>query len=268
MRLCLSIFRMHKYEESILEYLAGYYCGPAETMEAVWRAAREFELNVYDLEERLLAQMLFTGEMRKSAFEIYQDYRSLGGDGLVSRAYLTWLSWEDFVREHPVPEGTSAYLEQSIAWEENLPDVCGLSYLRSLSVSRHLNEHQSIRALQMTKDFIHRKLRFAFMKPLLERLGKPWILEDKMFVEYRANPAHKVTIHYVTETMRDSSCSYVAERLYPVEPGLFVKEFTLFYGECLTWFITETQEDGTEISTPDQSYVECRDEELTSWGVR
>lgn len=262
LKLCLFIFRMHKYEESILEYLAGYYCGPAETMEAVWRAAREFELNVYDLEERLLAQMLFTGQMREAAFEIYQDYRSLGGDGLVSRAYLTWLSWEDFIREQPVPEGTLAYLEQAIAWEENLPDICSLAYLRGLSASRHLNEHQSIRAVQMTKELIHRKLRFAFMKPLLERLGKPWILEDKMFVEYRANPAHKVTIHYVTETMRDSSCNYVAERLYPVEPGLFVKEFTLFYGERLTWFITEMQEDGTEISTPDQSYVECRDDEF------
>ena len=49
-----------------------------------------------------------------------------------------------------------------------------------------------------------------------------------------------------------------------MEPGLFVKEFTLFYGERLHWFFTETKLDGTEISTPDQSLTEGRDEELVT----
>ena len=55
-------------------------------MEELWRAGREFELNVFDLEERLLGQMLFTGQFLESAFEIFRDYHELGGEGLVSRA--------------------------------------------------------------------------------------------------------------------------------------------------------------------------------------
>lgn len=43
---------------------------------------------------------------------------------------------------------------------------------------------------------------------------------------------------------------------------MFVKEFTLFYGERLTWFVTETMEDGTESTTPDYSMIEGREEEL------
>ena len=35
------------------------------------------------------------------------------------------------------------------------------------------------------------------------------------------------------------NCNYVAERLYPVEPGLFVKEFTLFYGDHLKYQVIE-----------------------------
>ena len=114
----------------------------------------------------------------------------------------------------------------------------------------------------MTRDYVKRKLRFSFMKPLLERLGDPRLLEDRTFVEYRANPPHKVVLHYVIETPREKNCSYVAERLYPSEPGVFVKEFTLFYGERLTWFITELQEDGSELSTPDRSYLEEREDRL------
>ena len=263
-KLCLFIFQNHKYNESILEYLSGYYYGSAEVMEAVWRSAREFELNVFDLEERLLGQMLFTGQLTDSAFEIFKDYHNLGGNGLVSRAYLTWLAFEDFVRDNLAPEGAYDYLEKAIAWEENLADVCGLAYLRDLSGRKHLNEHQRIRAEQMLGDYIRRKLRFAFMKPLLERLGSPWILEDKYYVEYRGNPAHRVVLHYVVESPREKNCSYVAERLYPSEPGVFVKEFTLFFGERLTWFVTETGEDGTEISTPDRCYTEEREERMVT----
>lgn len=264
LHLCLFIFQDHIYNESILEYLAGYYCGPAAIMEAVWRAAREFELNVFDLAERLLGQMLFTGQVRDSAFEIFRDYHSMGGEGLVTRAYLTWLAFEDFVREEPAPEAAWDYLEKAIAWEENLADVCGLAYLRELAGRKHLNEHQRIRAEQMADSFIQKKVRFGFMKTLLERLGKSWILEDKYFVEYRANPAHRVVLHYVLESPRERNCSYVAERLYPLEPGVFVREFTLFYGERLTWFVTEISGDGTEISTPDRNYTEEREERLVT----
>lgn len=262
LKLCLFIFQNDKYNESILEYLSGYYYGSTEIMEEIWKAAREFELNVFDLEERLLGQMLFIGELRESAFDIFRDYHSLGGEGLVCRAYLTWLAFEDFVRDDPAPEAAWDYVEKAIAWEENLADVCGLAYLRELSGRKHLNEHQRIRAEHMLEEYIRRKLRFGFMKPLLARLGSPWVLEDKYFVEYRTNPANRVILHYVIETPRERNCSYVAERLYPSEPGIFVKEFTLFYGERLTWFVTEGREDGSEIATPDRSYVEEQDESL------
>ena len=83
-------------------------------------------------------------------------------------------------------------------------------------------------------------------------------------MEYRGNPAHRVVLHYVVESPREKNCSYVAERLYPSEPGVFVKEFTLFFGERLTWFVTETGEDGTEISTPDRCYTEEREERMVT----
>ena len=55
----------------------------------------------------------------------------------------------------------------------------------------------------------------------------------------------------------------MAERLDPVEPGLFVKEFTLFYGDRLTWFVTEEDGQG-EHATPDHSFVEGEEEPLVT----
>ena len=79
--------------------------------------------------------------------------------------------------------------------------------------------------------------------------GKPW---DRVVAEYRCNPEHKVVLHYVLEYHGKKTFDYLTERLYPVCGGVFTRSFVLFYGERLTWFITETAADGSEIST------ECR----------
>ena len=68
--------------------------------------------------------MLFTGQVKDEAYGIFEDYRALGGDGLVARAYLTWMSWQDFVRDEKVPEGIYGQLAQAIAWEAGLAPVC------------------------------------------------------------------------------------------------------------------------------------------------
>ncbi len=261
LKLCLHIFREHKYNEGILEYLSVYYYGSVGVMEEIWKEAHAFELDVFELEERILGQMLFTGQVREEAYAIFEDYRALGGDGLVARSYLTWMSWQDFVKNEKVPEGLYEHLSQAIAWEAALAPVCDLAYLRHLSEKRKLSEVEERRAERMTKICIQKKLRFSFMKPLLARLGRSELLEDKTFVEYRTDPDHKVVLHYVIEAPRMKNCKYVAERLYPVEPGIFVREFTLFYGDRLTWFVTEEDEEG-ERATPDHSFVEGEEEAL------
>lgn len=261
-KLCYAVFCEHKYDESILEYLAGYYQGHLEALLAIWRAGMEFEINVYDLEERILSQMLFTEQPLDCAFEIFVDYEKAGGNSLVSNAYLSYLSYEDFVLDKQIPREAFAFLEMGVAWEMDLPDICKLSYLRHLAGERHLSEAQQIRAHRLVKDFLYRRIRFGFMKELMHRLGRPHMLEDKTFVEYRANPNHKVVIHYVVETPGEEVCNYVAERIYPCAAGVFVKEFTLFYGEHLTYFISEIMEDGSEEATQDRTISGNRMEEL------
>ncbi len=263
LKLCLRIFQEHKYNEGILEYLSGYYYGSSKVMEEIRAEALVFELDVFDLEERILGQMLFTGEVPEESWEIFQHYRAQGGDGLVAKAYLTYLSFRDFVLDEKVPEGLYEELAKGILWEAGEAAVWDLAYLRHLSEKYKLTETEEFQAERMTKICIQKKQRFAFMKPLLARLGRSELLEDKTFVEYRANPEHKVILHYVIESPRIKQCNYVAERLYPEEPGIFVKEFTLFYGDRLTWFVTEEDEAG-EHPTPDHSFVEGEEEPLVT----
>ena len=263
-KLCFYIFTQHKYHESILEYLSWYYAGACDVMIGIQKEACAFEMNVFELEERILAQMLFTGGVTDEAYEIYRDYRNSGGGGLVSKAYLAWLSYEDFVRDGSVPEGLYDFLEEAVEWDDDLPDVCLLSYLRSLSGRRNLRTSQKEQASRLMDRFLRRRIRYSFMKSIASKMGRPWILEDKTFVEYRTDPSHKVVIHYCMEIPGDEKVEYVTERIYPSQPGVFVKEFTLFYGWTLTWFFVETDDEGNEATTSDTSYTEKRRKEMTS----
>lgn len=54
---------------------------------------------------------------------------------------------------------------------------------------------------------------------------------------------------------------YMTESVYPTCGGVFTRAFTLFYGERLTWFFTETQDDGSERSTECRT-IENKDEHV------
>ena len=80
----------------------------------------------------------------------------------------------------------------------------------------------------------------------------------------RTNPSHKVVLHYVVETPRENSCSYVAERLYPVEPGIFVWEFTLFAESGRPGLSRKFRKTGTELAYSGPEFLEENEEKLVT----
>ena len=63
-------FSCGKYDDVILEYLIKYYLGTTKDLYAIWRAARDFEVNAFILEERLLCQILFSESFVSNGLEI------------------------------------------------------------------------------------------------------------------------------------------------------------------------------------------------------
>ena len=53
-----NCFLHEKYNDVILIYLCKFFQGPTKQMAAIWKAAREFEIDTFDLEERIITQML------------------------------------------------------------------------------------------------------------------------------------------------------------------------------------------------------------------
>lgn len=55
-------FSQGAYDDNILKYLIAYYNGATDKMVEIWKAAGEIEEDTFEFEERILAQMMFTGK--------------------------------------------------------------------------------------------------------------------------------------------------------------------------------------------------------------
>ena len=69
-----STFRQGKYSDVMLIYLCKYFNGPTKQMAELWKAAGEFQIDTFDLEERILTQMLYTTDYTPHMEEIYESY--------------------------------------------------------------------------------------------------------------------------------------------------------------------------------------------------
>lgn len=91
-------------------------------------------------------------------------------------------------------------------------------------------------------------LKFAFFRKLSPELLSPYQLDDKTFVECRAVPGAKVTLFYRLDTGLGAETAYKCEPLKEMYQGIFVRTFTLFYGETLQYYfqIDEGDKDNTK----------------------
>lgn len=235
--------------ENTVLLLAQECKGATHDLLAIWKAGEQFGLLLPELEEHILAQALFTERHVNEVFPVYQSLDDRGGESVIGSAYLNYLSWQDFIKGNAVPDGLFDSLEHHLIWDDRLAEVSVLSYLRQLSALLLLSDAQKRLVKRLMKELVARRRKFAFMSKLLPYMEEPGRPDDQIILEYRCNPTHKVILHYVLEYHGKKTFDYVTEGVYPVCGGVFTKAFTLFYGERLTWFFTETLEDGTEIST-------------------
>lgn len=256
------VFEAGIYTESVIGLLAMEGRGSTRELLDLWKAGNQFGLSFPELEEQLVVQALFTEQFLSEVFPVFQSMDDRGADPVLLSAWLNYVSWLDFVKGQEAPEGLFDSLEHHLLWEDRLAEVCSLSYLKQLSVLLLLTDVQKRLVLKLSKELGAKGHRFAFLKklyPYMERVERP---DDQVVVEYRCDPGHKVILHYVLEYHGKKTFDYVTEQLFPVCGGVFTRSFILFYGERLTWFFTEEEDDGTSISTVSRT-VENREEHVS-----
>lgn len=250
--LASEVYRHGKYDEVILKYLMLHRFGPVDEMLSIWKSAVGFEMDTYDLEERILGLLMFTSDFRKEGETVLESYVKQSGKERIIGAYLNQVAYGIFVKEYPMSRFIRERLECGFVnhWPLNL--VCRLALLMDLSKEKH----QKLELIQIEKKILDECARnhliFGFFRRIQPELLSPYQLDDKTFVECHGEQGDKITLFYRLDTGLGSSTDYKSEPARDIYQGICVRTFTLFYGETLHYYF-QIEHEGKIRTTPERT---------------
>ncbi len=250
MEMCNYVFRKKLYDENILRYLANGFYGATSDMINIWKSAVENETDTYELEERIIVQIMFTNSYEDIFADIFESYFKCKASERIVEAYLAYNSYRYFVKENNISESVFEIIEAFYENEKELAPICRMALTKYYSGLLELSEYRKKLGTQLIDNLIHNDYVFPFFLQLADKITISSKILDKTMVEYRTNPNNRVVIHYTYEDAKHKR-NYITEDMKNVYEGIFVKPFILFYGESITYYITEEENDSVVATKPE-----------------
>ncbi|MDE7223287.1 MAG: hypothetical protein K2O34_05850, partial [Acetatifactor sp.] len=240
LKLSELLFREKKYDGTILRYLCLHYQGLSRDMRSIWKAAQSYDVDCHELSERLLLQTLITGTYVGEQEEIFASYVAQGGDPEVEAAYLSQSAYDYFVRDKEVQQETFREIMRLHQRHETVEKVCKLAFVKYYAAHAQEITEEIYRTAKdficwLMEEGIHLKDFLAY-KGMERELGP---IMDRTFLEYHGHPDSVVRIHYLLTQENREEDLYITEEMTPVCGGVCSKEFVLFFGESLQYYIME-----------------------------
>lgn len=236
--LCAAVFEMGKYDERILTHLAANYDGPTKKLGKLWRAAKDFGVDTYELEERTLVQMLYSTEYMADTEEMFEHYLRNGGRDVIREAYINYFSYTYFVQDVVLPEDFMNYLLAREEVGRNETEICHLAVLKYLAYHQEKQQQYPDILEQNLMELTAQEKYFAFYKKFPVKIQQKFGFEDRVFVEYHNLSRETVWIFYRVEEAQE----YEKMEMKESYRGIYVSEFLLFFGESVQYYISLEQE--------------------------
>lgn len=232
------VFQCKKYDEIILKYLVENFVGSVYEMKAIWSAAYKFDIDSYEISERLILQILFTNSYVEEMDDIFEYYYIRGSRFHIAQAFLTYQAYNYLVYDKEIEKKIFEYIGKEQQNEGLQNDTCKLAMLKYYSNSKLFSENEEVFVNQTIKEFMNQKMYFKFYEQFEPRILTPYCYEGKYMVEYITDANTNVFIHYIQEDIAGDG-TYKIEEMQQTYPGIYHKMFTLFYGEKVQYYITE-----------------------------
>lgn len=258
-------FQAGKYDENLLKYLVSYYHGTSKAMRDIWKAAEAFGMDTYEISERILEQILYSGAYVAESIQIFKGYISGGARTELEIAVLSQSSYDYFVGQKVTDEFIMQDMQRVIQRREDIPLVCKLAYTRFYAEHKKLiDEKISHHLVLFLRELISRHLYFPYYKEYVGHIPFMRQFADKTMIQYKAEEGNQAVIHYLLEKEGEDDGEYTKEEMRDMFGGICVKDFILFFGEKLQYYITETdgeKEHLTQSGTLNRSDTDREQEE-------
>ncbi len=263
----LHAYRKGKYNENTLKYLGMHYTGTAKETYDIWKSCKAYDYENRELEENLIACMIYTGAKANHIGEVYQSYASKGAGEKLRRAFLFAKAYDYFVKEKVIDERVFEYIEKDIVQDNAIHDICRLAYAKYCIQKSALDDKDRDICRDIVFDMCKKGKVFEFYKDFGKYFSLPVSIMDKKIIEYHTNPKNKVMIHYMIDLENVHNQNYTVKEMSDVCGGIFTEEFILFYGENIQYYITEEYDgeqsltESSNVSLSDTNVSEISDRE-------
>ena len=251
------IFLSGKGDGVILDYLCRYFNGANSDMYRILVQAVREHTETYDMEERLLAQLLFTGSDKHldTVFDLYAG-RKKTRDAIV-KAYFTIRCVDYFLKGQTPGDRVFAYLEGAINGSpeiRKLPEIYLMAMTKYYAGLPSLEKEQQQVCRRCMAVLLDQGMVFAYFKDLAPYVDLPGELLDKEIVEYRGAPEGRPVL--MVRVLPDEE-EFHEEELKPVYKGIYVRQKLLFEGEVMEYTISE-YENGEPVEKAN-GRISCRE---------
>lgn len=233
-----KVFQNGYFDRGIMEYLTQNFHGSTGEMVELLLSAVENQIETYDLEERILSQMLFTGltDQMDEVFALYVSRKK--ANETLARAYFTQKSMEYFLEGQGAPDQVFSYL-QSMAMDSTDFRTFPLIYQLALTLyySRKQDlDYDSQRVCRGLLDYLMRKgYLFSYFKELAKNHGLWESLENTVVFQYTSSGKNVTLRSRILPDQRD----WETEKFLPMYENIYVKEKILFAGDVWEYEIIE-----------------------------
>lgn len=248
----MSAFERGKYNETGLLYLTRFYRGLAKNLRNIWKAASGFYVDTYSICETMIEQTLNTGAYIGEEARILKEYVDGGGGTGLELKYLEYFAEGYFVYDRPADDYFFTEMAKIYENEHSLPTVCMLAFLKHYAynvrisdISEDIAEHirRYIHILYVDEGII-----MPFMQEFGRISAESAELKKLTVVEYRGMEGSKVTINYFINSENDDNIGYTRDEMKEVYGGIYAKNFLIFFGESLQYYITEEHDSLEELT--------------------
>ncbi|MGN0986436.1 MAG: DUF5717 family protein, partial [Otoolea sp.] len=252
-----QVFLEEKNDSVILDYLCEHYNGTIDQMYRILIQGIREHVETYDLEERLVAQMLFTGNTERldKVFDLYASRKKTGEN--VVRAYFTVKSAQYFLDGQPTEDKVFTYLESAVynsVEKDKVPEIYLLALTKYYSTLPELSEEQRRLCQTVVDVLIEAGMIFAYFKDLARFIIIPGDILDKEMIEYHGRKEVKP---YLRLRILPEEEEFHYEEMRPVYKGIYIREKVLFEGEIMEYQILEEQDDERKIVA--EGSISCRE---------
>ncbi|RGY97153.1 DUF5717 family protein [Clostridium sp. AM58-1XD] len=241
LHLSFRVFQDGKADSILLDYLCEHFNGTTDSMYHILEDSVKLRVETYDLEERLLAQMMFTcetGHMDR-VFELYVGKRRVS-ESLV-KAFFTMKSMEFFLKDQQASGEVMAYLEGAVnnSMERNkIPVIYLLALTKYYSTVKKLESDQKKLCSSMMETLLENGMVFPYMKNLSRHIPVPEEIMSKVMIEYKGRKSSKPELFLRVLPEEEE---FHREDLRRVYQGIFVRQMLLFDGEVLEYKIYDME---------------------------